>query len=120
MASTIDLEEAKKFQHTKSEWWDPEGKFKTLHLTNPIRLSYIRTNVKKFFGIRDHDKPLQGLKILDIGCGGGLLSEPITRMGGKVTAIDISKPNISSAKEHAKDEGLAIDYQCVSVEQFMY
>lgn len=116
MSNTVDLEEVKKFSHTKLEWWNPEGKFKTLHVTNPVRLKYIRQNIKKFYGIKDPIQPLKGRKVLDIGCGGGILAEPVARMGGKVTGIDVSKSNIESAAEHASDEKLKIDYRCTSVE----
>ena len=116
MSNTVDLEEVQKFSHTKAEWWNPEGKFKTLHVTNPVRLKYIKQNIKKFFGIKDPMQPLKGYKILDIGCGGGILAEPMARMGGKVTGIDVSKSNIESASEHAADENLEIDYRCISVE----
>lgn len=117
MSNTVDLEEVKKFSHTKEEWWDPEGKFKTLHVTNHVRLKYIRQNIKKFFGIKDPMQPLKGRRVLDIGCGGGLLAEPVARMGAKLTAVDVSKDNIASAKEHAADENLEIDYRCISIEE---
>jgi 2-polyprenyl-6-hydroxyphenyl methylase/3-demethylubiquinone-9 3-methyltransferase len=117
MASTIDSREVQKFQHTKSEWWNPEGKFKTLHYINPIRLNYIKTNIKKFFVTKDPKKPLHNLKVLDVGCGGGLLSEPLCRMGGKVTGIDVSETNVRNAAEHALEAGLQINYKCTSIEQ---
>ncbi len=117
MVNTIDSDEVKKFQHTKSEWWNPQGKFKTLHNTNPLRLSYIKQNIRKFCGIANPQKPLDGFEVLDVGCGGGLLSEPVTRMGGRVTGIDASSCNVQSASEHAKDEGLNISYKCTTVEQ---
>ena len=111
MSSTINKEEIQKFSKLSEEWWDVNGKFKPLHMFNPIRIEYITENIKKYFGIKkDKINSLEGLKILDIGCGGGLISEPMTRLGAKVTGIDASEKNINIAKMHSKESGLDIDY----------
>ena len=116
--STINKKEIEKFSKIAEEWWDPEGKFKPLHKFNPIRISYIKENVIQTFKL-DHNKtPLKNIKILDIGCGGGLLSEPMCRLGAKVTGIDASDKNIKVAKLHSKKNNLQIDYFCSSPEKF--
>ena len=94
--------EREKFSEIAEEWWDPNGKFKPLHKFNPIRILYIKENIIKTFNLKANKTPLNDIKILDVGCGGGLLSEPICRLGAKVTAIDASKKNIEVAKLHAK------------------
>ena len=99
--NSINKKEIDKFSKIAEEWWDPNGKFKPLHNFNPIRIRYIKENIIKDFKIRSSDKPLKNIKLLDIGCGGGLLSEPMCRLGAKVTAIDASKKNISVAKLHS-------------------
>ena len=111
MSTTINKEEIQKFSKLADEWWDVNGKFKPLHMFNPVRIEYIVENIKKHFKVKN-DKPdfLRGLKILDIGCGGGLLCEPLKRLGAKVTGIDASKQNIEIAKFHAKEMNLNIDY----------
>jgi len=116
-ATTVDPAEVERFSALAREWWDPKGKFHTLHKFNPVRLGYIRDAVARGFS-RDATslKPLKGLGVLDIGCGGGLLSEPLCRMGATVTAIDPSERNIGTAKAHAKENGLKIDYRATSVE----
>ena len=101
-SNTINAEEIKKFSKISSEWWNPEGKFKPLHKFNPIRIHYIKYNIINNFKIKNKIKPLKDIDILDIGCGGGLLSEPISRLGAKVTGIDASEKNINVAKLHAK------------------
>jgi ubiquinone biosynthesis O-methyltransferase len=106
MTTTINKEEIQKFSKLSEEWWDVNGKFKPLHMFNPIRIEYITKNIKKHFKINS----LEGLKILDIGCGGGLISEPMTRLGAKVTGIDASEKNINIAKMHSKESGLEINY----------
>ncbi len=93
-----------------NEWWDPNGKFKPLHKFNPTRIKYIKENIIKNFNLKNKKKPLQKIKILDIGCGGGLLSEPMSRMGATVTGIDASTINIKIAKIHAKKSELNIKY----------
>jgi len=117
MSTTINKEEIQKFSKLSEEWWDANGKFKPLHMFNPIRIEYITENIKKNFKINsDKINYLEGLKILDIGCGGGLISEPITRLGAKVTGIDASEKNINVARIHAKESGLEIDYVNTSPE----
>ena len=116
--NTINKKEIEKFSKIAEEWWNPEGKFKPLHKFNPIRISYIKKNIIKTFKL-DHNKvPLKNIKILDIGCGGGLLSEPMSRLGAKVTGIDASDKNIKVAKLHSKKSNLQIDYFCSSPEKF--
>ncbi len=99
------------------EWWDPYGKFKPLHKFNPIRIKYIKENIIKQFKIKNSNKPLSGINILDIGCGGGLLSEPMCRLGANVTGIDASIKNIKISKLHAKKNKLKINYICSSPEK---
>ena len=92
MSTTINKEEIQKFSKLADEWWDVNGKFKPLHMFNPIRIEYITENIKKYYKIKSNKSNfLEGLKILDIGCGGGLISEPMARLGAKVTGIDASK-----------------------------
>ena len=114
--NTINKKEIEKFNTLAEEWWDPEGKFKPLHKFNPIRIEYIKNNLIKNFNIKNKIKPFSNLEILDIGCGGGLLTEPIYRLGGKLTGIDASKKNINIAKAHAKKNNLKINYICSSPE----
>ena len=109
--STINKEEIQKFSKLSEEWWDVNGKFKPLHMFNPIRIEYILESIKKHFNIKKNkDAFLKGLRILDIGCGGGLISEPMARLGAKVTGIDASEKNINIAQLHAKKNGLKINY----------
>ena len=120
MSSTINKEEIQKFSKLSEEWWDVNGKFKPLHMFNPVRIEYITENIKKNFKIKkDKTNSLEGLKILDIGCGGGLISEPMTRLGAKVTGIDASEKNIKIAKMHAKESGLEIIYVNASPEKLI-
>ena len=116
--STINKEEIQKFSNLAEEWWDVKGKFKPLHMFNPIRIDYITSKIKNHFKI-EKDNPifLKNLQILDIGCGGGLISEPMARLGAAVTGIDASKKNIEVAKIHAKKSNLKIDYLNKSPEQ---
>lgn len=116
--STIDQAEVDRFSAMAAEWWDPTGKFKPLHKINPVRLSYIRDKVSENYGRdgRGH-QPLSGLRILDIGCGGGLLSEPIARMGADVLGADASPKNIGIASTHAAQTGVKVDYRAVTAEQ---
>ena len=117
--NTINKKEIEKFSKIAEEWWNPEGKFKPLHKFNPIRISYIKDNIINSFKLANNkDKPLEKVKILDIGCGGGLLSEPMCRLGAKVSGIDASEKNINIAKLHAKKNNLKIDYVCASPENF--
>jgi len=116
--NTINKEEIEKFSKIAEEWWNPEGKFKPLHKFNPVRISYIKDNIIKTFKLENKIKPLDKIKILDIGCGGGLLSEPMSRLGAKVVGIDASNKNVNIAKIHAKESNLKIDYVCTSPENF--
>ena len=116
--STINKKEIEKFSRMAEEWWNPTGKFKPLHKFNPIRIAYIRDNIIKTLKLKDKNKPLEKIKILDIGCGGGLLAEPMCRMGAQVTGIDASEKNINIAKLHAKKDNLDIKYYCASPENF--
>ncbi|MDC0533582.1 bifunctional 2-polyprenyl-6-hydroxyphenol methylase/3-demethylubiquinol 3-O-methyltransferase UbiG [Candidatus Pelagibacter sp.] len=116
--STINKKEIEKFSRMAEEWWNPSGKFKPLHKFNPIRIAYIRDNIIKTLKLKDKNKPLEKIKILDIGCGGGLLAEPMCRMGAQVTGIDASEKNINIAKLHAKKDNLDIKYYCASPENF--
>jgi 2-polyprenyl-6-hydroxyphenyl methylase / 3-demethylubiquinone-9 3-methyltransferase len=118
--ATLDAEEVRRFSRIAAEWWDPNGKFRPLHQIGPPRLSFIRNAAITHFG-RDASslRPLTGLTVLDIGCGGGLVSEPLCRMGGKVTGIDPAERNIAIARGHAEPQGLAIDYRSVRVEDLV-
>ena len=118
MSTTINKEEIQKFSRLAEEWWDVNGKFKPLHMFNPIRIEYITESIKNHFKIKT-DKPdyLTGLNILDIGCGGGLISEPMSRLGARVTGIDASEKNIKVAKLHAEENELQINYLNTSPEK---
>ena len=116
--NTINKKEIEKFSKIAEEWWNPEGKFKPLHKFNPIRISYIKNNIIDTFKLKKGEKPLNKIKILDIGCGGGLLSEPMSRLGADVVGIDASQKNINIAKLHAKKSNLDINYFCISPENF--
>ena len=115
--STINKREIDKFSKMADEWWNPEGKFKPLHKFNPIRIQYIKENLISHFKIKKKKTSLKNLKILDIGCGGGLLSEPMSRLGAKVTGIDASEKNIKIANAHLKKSKLKINYICSSPEK---
>ena len=115
--NTINKKEIDKFSKIASEWWDPQGKFKPLHKFNPVRIKYIKDNTIKHFKIKSLKQPLKKLKILDIGCGGGLLSEPMSRLGADVTGIDASQENINIAKIHSLEKKLKIKYICSSPEK---
>ena len=114
--NTINKKEIEKFSRIAEEWWNPEGKFKPLHKFNPVRISYIKDNIISSLKLKNKKKPLEKVRILDIGCGGGLLSEPMTRLGAKVVGIDASEKNINIAKLHAKKNNLKINYLCASPE----
>ena len=116
---TINKKEIDKFSKLADEWWDPEGKFKPLHNFNPVRLRYIKDTITKKFGKKSEKLPLRGIRILDIGCGGGLLSEPLSRLGATVTGIDASDRNIKIAKMHLKKSKLDINYYCSSPDKFI-
>ncbi|UWQ91470.1 bifunctional 2-polyprenyl-6-hydroxyphenol methylase/3-demethylubiquinol 3-O-methyltransferase UbiG [Aliisedimentitalea scapharcae] len=115
--STVDPSEIAKFEAMAAEWWDPEGKFKPLHMLNPCRLDYITTQIAGEF---DRDlkspQPFQGLRLLDIGCGGGLLSEPMARLGATVVGADAAEGNLPVARVHAEQSGLEIDYRHTTAE----
>ena len=115
--NTIDPAEVAKFEAMAAEWWDPNGKFKPLHLMNPCRLDYITRQIAAEFG-RDLTAraPFAGLRILDIGCGGGLLSEPMARLGAEVVGADAAPRNIPVAQLHAEQSGLTIDYRNITAE----
>ena len=116
--TTINKEEIQKFSNLAEEWWDVNGKFKPLHMFNPIRIEYITEKIKHHFEILDNKESfLENLNILDIGCGGGLMSEPLSRLGGVVTGIDASEKNIKVASLHSKKNNLKIRYLNKSPEQ---
>ena len=115
--NSINKKEIEKFSNMAAEWGGPEGKFKPLHKFNPIRIKYIKENIIKEFQLKNKKYPLSGINVLDIGCGGGLLSEPMCRLGANVTAIDASNKNIAIANLHAKKNNLKINYICSSPEK---
>ena len=115
--TSVNKKEIDKFSKMANEWWDPEGKFKPLHKFNPTRIKYIKENIINNFKLKNKLRPLSGINILDIGCGGGLLSEPMSRMGANVTGIDASDKNIKIAKLHSKKNNLKINYLCSSPEK---
>jgi 2-polyprenyl-6-hydroxyphenyl methylase/3-demethylubiquinone-9 3-methyltransferase len=118
--SSIDQAEVDRFSAIAAEWWDAAGKFKPLHLFNPVRLSFIRDEAARRFG-RDvtQRRPFEGLRLLDIGCGGGLLCEPMARLGFAVTGVDASERNIGVARTHAEAQGLTIDYRADTAEALL-
>ncbi|MBE9635980.1 bifunctional 2-polyprenyl-6-hydroxyphenol methylase/3-demethylubiquinol 3-O-methyltransferase UbiG [Salipiger mangrovisoli] len=117
MTLTVDPSEVAKFEAMAAEWWDPNGKFKPLHMMNPVRLDYITAQVAGEF---DRDlatpRPFEGLRILDIGCGGGLLCEPMARLGAEIVGVDAAERNIPVARTHAEQSGLEIDYRFSTAE----
>jgi 2-polyprenyl-6-hydroxyphenyl methylase/3-demethylubiquinone-9 3-methyltransferase len=115
--STIDVAEVERFSALAAEWWDPNGKFRPLHKFNPVRLAYVRDQVAARFGRDPHAaKPFEGLRILDIGCGGGLLCEPMARLGAEVVGADASETNIEVARLHAAEAGVTVDYRATTAE----
>ena len=115
--TTIDQAEVDRFSAMAAEWWDPAGKFRPLHKFNPVRIAYIRDKVAaKFERDPKSHQPLKGLRVLDIGCGGGLLSEPIARLGATVVGADASEKNIGIARTHAEQSGVIVDYRAVTAE----
>lgn len=115
--SSIDPAEIAKFEAMAAEWWDPKGKFRPLHLMNPLRLDYVATQVAVEFGRDRRDlRPFQGLRVLDIGCGGGLVAEPMARLGADVVGADAAEGNIAVARVHAEQQGLAVDYRATTAE----
>ena len=115
--TTVNQEEIQKFSKLAEEWWDVSGKFKPLHMFNPVRIEYILEKTSGHFDRKDKTLPLKGLKFLDIGCGGGLMSEPMCRLGADVTGIDASMKNIKIAKTHSKENNLKINYLNTSPEK---
>lgn len=114
---TLDPAELAHFSALAAEWWDPTGKFRTLHIFNPVRLAFIRDEACAHFGRDARSRtPLEGLRVLDIGCGGGLLSEPVARMGGSIVGADPARRNVETARIHAEQSGVAVDYRCASAE----
>tara|TARA_B100001996_G_C18525311_1_gene540877 strand:+ start:121 stop:846 length:726 start_codon:yes stop_codon:yes gene_type:complete len=115
--TTINKKEIEKFSKLAKDWWNPNGKFKPLHLFNPARIKFIKEKLILHFNLnKNTSKPLKGLTILDIGCGGGLLCEPLNMLGAEITGIDASKDNIEIAKLHSKEMNLDIEYICSSPE----
>jgi 2-polyprenyl-6-hydroxyphenyl methylase / 3-demethylubiquinone-9 3-methyltransferase len=116
-STTVDEAEIAKFQAMAEAWWDPDGKFRPLHMLNPCRLDYITAQIAaEFDRDRAAERPFAGLRILDIGCGGGLLSEPMARLGAEVVGADAAERNIPVARLHAEQSGLAIDYRHTTAE----
>lgn len=115
--TTIDPAEIERFSRIAAEWWDPTGKFRPLHKFNPVRLAWLRDAICRAHG-RDPlaPRPLEGLRIIDVGCGGGLLSEPLARLGASVTGIDAAEKNVKTAATHAAETGVAIDYRAATAE----
>lgn len=117
MATTIDPKETAHFGTLAADWWDPKGSSAMLHKLNPVRLAYVRARIDTHWGLDEHDlKPLRGRRAVDVGCGAGLLAEPLRRLGAGVTALDAAPENIAAAKLHAEGQGLTIDYRVGSVE----
>ncbi|MCW2244128.1 bifunctional 2-polyprenyl-6-hydroxyphenol methylase/3-demethylubiquinol 3-O-methyltransferase UbiG [Azospirillum canadense] len=116
-AGTVDPADVARFSAIAAEWWDPTGKFRPLHRLNPLRLTYIRDTVCRRLG-RDPlaPEPLKGIRVVDIGCGGGLLAEPIARMGATVVGVDASEKNVRTAATHASETGTAVDYRATTAE----
>ncbi|MDO5648739.1 bifunctional 2-polyprenyl-6-hydroxyphenol methylase/3-demethylubiquinol 3-O-methyltransferase UbiG [Paracoccus sp. (in: a-proteobacteria)] len=114
--SSIDPAEIAKFQAMAAEWWDPNGKFRPLHLMNPLRLDYITAQIRAEFG---REAGFDGLRLLDIGCGGGLVAEPMARLGADVVGADAGDENIAVARVHAQQQGLAIDYRATTAESLV-
>ena len=115
--TSVNKKEIDKFSKMANEWWDPEGKFKPLHKFNPIRIKYIKENIINNFKLKNKFRPLSGINILDIGCGGGLISEPLARLGGLITGIDAAEKNIKVAELHSKKSNLKINYKVSSPEK---
>ena len=118
IATTVDDAEIARFSAIADEWWDENGKFAPLHRLNPTRLSYLRTQILRHFSLDDASAtPCNNLSLVDIGCGGGLIAEPMARLGASVTGVDASETNIAVAGLHAKNAGLSIDYRATTAEQ---
>lgn len=118
-ASSLNEEEVEQFDQIAEQWWDEKGPFKPLHLLNPCRLKFVKDHICNAFSRNSFEShPLKGLKILDVGCGGGILCEPLARLGADIIGIDASPKAIMVAKEHALKNGLKIDYHCTIIESF--
>lgn len=118
--SSINPDEVAKFAAMAAQWWDPTGPFKPLHKFNPVRLAYLRRKIDAHFGLSEEAaQPFKGLRLLDIGCGGGLLAEPMARLGATVTGIDATAKNIAVASLHAEQSDLDIAYRCATAEQLV-
>src|SRR5205085_9654623 len=118
--SSVDPVEVAKFSAIAAEWWDPAGKFAPLHKFNPVRLAFIRAEAAAYFGRDGRSlRPFEGLSLLDIGCGGGLLSEPMARLGFTVTGADASERNIGTARAHAAQSDLAVTYRAATAESLV-
>ena len=116
-ATTVDPAEIEKFSKIAEEWWDPLGKFRPLHKFNPVRLAFIRDTICTHFNRDRFDNlPLKGLRLLDVGCGGGLVCEPMRRLGAEVVGVDAAERNVKTASVHASEHGLEIDYRATTVE----
>lgn len=119
-SATLDPAEVERFRRMAAEWWDPNGKFRPLHQIGPVRLTFVRDALIGHFGLTPGGtRPLDGLNIVDIGCGGGLMCEPLTRLGARVTGIDPAERNIGVAREHARGSDLDIDYRTLTVEELL-
>jgi 2-polyprenyl-6-hydroxyphenyl methylase/3-demethylubiquinone-9 3-methyltransferase len=117
MATTIDPKEAEHFGRMAADWWDPDGSSAMLHKLNPVRLTYIRDRIDQHWGLDEHDlRPLKNRRAADVGCGAGLLAEPLARLGAQVAAVDAAPENIEAARDHATGQGLEIDYRVGGVE----
>jgi 2-polyprenyl-6-hydroxyphenyl methylase/3-demethylubiquinone-9 3-methyltransferase len=117
-ATTVDPAEVSRFDRMASDWWNPNGVMKPLHAMNPVRLGFIRDQIDEHFGVEPRSLlPLAGKRVVDVGCGGGLLSEPMARLGAQVTGLDPAGGNIAVAKAHAHSMGLAIDYRAETIEE---
>ncbi|MFV3076527.1 bifunctional 2-polyprenyl-6-hydroxyphenol methylase/3-demethylubiquinol 3-O-methyltransferase UbiG [Niveispirillum fermenti] len=118
--TTVDPAEIERFSRIAAEWWDPAGKFRPLHKFNPVRLAWLRDVICKAHGRDPHaPRPLQGLRIIDVGCGGGLLSEPLARLGASVTGIDAAEKNVKTAAAHAAETGVDVDYRAATAEDLV-
>jgi len=117
-ATTVDPREVERFAALAAEWWNPRGKMRVLHKFNPVRLSYLREKITAHFG-RDARaiRPLEGLRLVDIGCGGGLISEPLARMGASVVGIDPAERNVRVASLHAQESGVPVEYRATTAEE---
>jgi len=123
--ATIDPEDVGRFEQLGAEWWNPKGAMWALHRFNPVRLAYLRDLLCRHFPVdgrprdRHGPEPLRGLTVLDVGCGGGILSESLARLGARMTSIDPGSANIDVARDHAAQSGLSIDYRCMSIEELV-